>query len=100
MTAIGVMREAYDYGLSIPEELSVVGFDDIRLSEFMIPPLTTIQMSQAEIARLAFRALKNEVDREVPFAEGTEYTLDTNLLLRKSTALAPANTGRTGTPEI
>ncbi|HEY1801448.1 MAG TPA: LacI family DNA-binding transcriptional regulator [Terriglobales bacterium] len=92
MTAIGVMREAYDYGISIPEELSVVGFDDIHLSEFMIPPLTTIQMSQAEIARLAFRALKNEVDREVPAAEGTEYLLDTNLLLRKSTALAPSNT--------
>jgi LacI family transcriptional regulator len=91
MTAIGVMREAYDYGLSIPEELSVVGFDDIRLSEFMIPPLTTIQMSQTEIARLAFRALKNEVDREAPAAEGTEYILDTNLLLRKSTALAPGN---------
>ncbi|HWF90628.1 MAG TPA: LacI family DNA-binding transcriptional regulator [Terriglobales bacterium] len=90
MTAIGVMREAYDYGISIPQELSVVGFDDIRLSEFMIPPLTTIQMSQAEIARLAFRALKNEVDREAPAPEGTEYILDTNLLLRKSTALAPS----------
>lgn len=100
MTAIGVMREAYDYGLSIPEELSVVGFDDIRLSEFMIPPLTTIQMSQAEIARLAFRALKNEVDREDPSAEGTEYFLDTNLLLRKSTALAPGNTSPTGAREI
>jgi LacI family transcriptional regulator len=100
MTAIGVMREAYDYGISIPEELSVVGFDDIRLSEFMIPPLTTIQMSQTEIARLAFRALKNEVDREVPSPEGTEYSLDTNLLLRKSTALAPANPAKTGAPEI
>jgi len=89
MTAIGVMREAYDCGISIPGDLSVVGFDDIRLSEFMTPPLTTIQMSQAEIARLAFRALKNEVDREVPSAGGTEYSLDTNLLLRKSTALVP-----------
>ena len=90
ITAIGVMREAFDYGLSIPQDLSVVGFDDIRLSEFMIPPLTTIQMSQAELARLAFRALKNEVDREVPSMEGTEYMLNTSLVLRKSTTLAPS----------
>jgi LacI family transcriptional regulator len=95
MTAIGVMREAYDYGISIPEELSVVGFDDIRLSEFMIPPLTTIQMSQAELARLAFRALKNEVEREAPIAEGSEYMLNTSLVLRKSTTLAPGNGQKT-----
>jgi LacI family transcriptional regulator len=88
MTAIGVMREAYDCGISIPQELSVVGFDDIRLSEFMIPPLTTIQMSQTELARLAFRALMNEVEREIPSPEGTEYMLNTSLVLRKSTALA------------
>ncbi|HEY1462705.1 MAG TPA: LacI family DNA-binding transcriptional regulator [Terriglobales bacterium] len=92
ITAIGVMREAYEYGIAIPQELSVVGFDDIRLSEFMIPPLTTIQMSQAELARLAFRALKNEVDREAPSNEGVEYTLNTSLVLRKSTALASGKT--------
>ncbi len=41
MTAIGVMREAYDHGIAIPRDLSVVGFDDIRLAQFIIPPLTT-----------------------------------------------------------
>jgi LacI family transcriptional regulator, galactose operon repressor len=89
MTAIGVMREAYDYGIAIPQELSVVGFDDIRLSQFIIPPLTTIQMSQTEIARLAFKALLSEVNRESPSANGTEYVLETDLVLRKSTAMAP-----------
>src|SRR5437899_1267413 len=64
MTAIGVMREAYDLGIHVPQNLSVVGFDDIRLSEFMIPPLTTVQMSQAELARIAFKALMNEVSQE------------------------------------
>src|SRR5215472_8522913 len=48
MTAIGVIREAYDDGVRIPEELSVVGFDDIRIAEFTTPPLTTVQMSQSE----------------------------------------------------
>src|SRR6266496_2093069 len=88
MTAIGVMREAFDCGISIPQELSVVGFDDVRLAQFVIPPLTTIQMSQSEIARLAFKALITEVERDAPSPSGTEYLLQTNLVLRKSTTLA------------
>jgi LacI family transcriptional regulator len=89
MTAIGVIREAYERGVTVPQELSVIGFDDIRLSRFFIPPLTTIQMSQVEIARLAFKALVTEVERETPASKGTEYVLNTDLVLRKSTALAP-----------
>ncbi len=88
MTAIGVIREAYERGVSVPRELSVIGFDDIRLSRFFIPPLTTIQMSQVEIARLAFRALVSEVERENPSPEGTEYVLNTDLVVRNSTAVA------------
>ncbi len=85
LTAIGVMREAYEYGIPIPQQLSVVGFDDVRMAQFMTPPLTTIQMSQTELARLAFKALLTEA----PAEHGTEYELDTDLVLRKSTALAP-----------
>jgi DNA-binding LacI/PurR family transcriptional regulator len=92
MSAIGVMREAYDFGITIPRDLSVVGFDDIRLAQFTIPPLTTVQMSQTELARLAFQALMNEVQRESPAPKGAEYVLTTSLILRKSTALsAPQN---------
>jgi len=94
MTAIGVMREAYDYGIAIPYELSVVGFDDVRLAQFMTPPLTTVQMSQTELAKLAFKALLTEVERETTSPTGTEYALDTALILRKSTALAPASVPR------
>ena len=80
MTAIGVMREAYDQGISVPQELSVVGFDNIRLSEFMIPPLTTIDMSQTELARIAFKALVSDIGRETPAEHGIEYALSTNLV--------------------
>lgn len=90
MTAIGVMREAYDLGIVVPSDLSVVGFDNVRLSEFMSPPLSTVEMSQAEIARIAFRALLESVSKDV-LAEGRrEYRLNTNLVLRRSTALAHA----------
>ena len=94
MTAIGVMREAFDYGLTIPEELSVVGFDDVRLSEFMIPPLTTVRMSQTELSQLAFKALLNDVEREIQLPQGSEYQLSTSLVLRKSTTLAPTGSQR------
>ena len=89
MTAIGVMREAYEKGILIPQDLSVIGFDDIRLAQFIIPPLTTIQMSQAELARMAFKALLADVDLKTPAADGSEYVLETDLVLRKSTAMAP-----------
>jgi len=87
LTAIGVMRKSHDAGISIPKDLSVIGFDDIRLAQFVIPPLTSVQMSQTELARLAFNALLAEVDRQTPSANGTDYALKTNLVLRESTAL-------------
>jgi DNA-binding LacI/PurR family transcriptional regulator len=87
MTAIGVMRKCHEAGITIPRDLSVVGFDDIRIAQFMLPPLTTVQMSQAELARIAFNALLAEVGRETPVPEGTEFVLKTNLVLRESTAL-------------
>jgi LacI family transcriptional regulator len=88
MTAIGVLRESYDLGLHIPRDLSVIGFDDIRMAQFVIPPLTTVKMSQTEIARLAFNALLAEVQRKAPSPTGSEYILRTSLVLRHSTALA------------
>ena len=47
-----------------PRDLSLVGFDDIRMAQFTTPPLTTVQMSQTQLAELAFKALLSEVERE------------------------------------
>lgn len=94
MTAMGVMRQSYEERISIPRDLSVVGFDDIRLAQFILPPLTTVQMSQAELARLAFHALLSDVQRETPAPHGTEYALQTSLVLRESTSIAPGSATR------
>ncbi len=91
MTAIGVMREAFDYGIRVPEDLSLVGFDDIRMAQFMIPPLTTVQMSQTELANLAFQALLNHVESDSLSLKHKEYILHTTLVVRKSTALAASS---------
>jgi len=90
LTALGVMHACYEKKIEIPSALSLVGYDDIRLARFMLPPLTTVQMSQSELARLAFHALLAEVQRPQSLSHGTEYVLRTHLVLRDSTALAPA----------
>jgi LacI family transcriptional regulator, galactose operon repressor len=90
MTAIGVMRQAYDQGINVPHDLSLIGFDDIRLAQFIIPPLTTIRMSQTELARIAFEALMSEAERPAALKGRVEHELDTGLVLRRSTARAVA----------
>jgi len=94
MTAIGVMRGSYEEKIAIPDQLSVIGFDNIHLSQYILPPLSTIEMSQAELGRLAFQALLTDVQRKVPSAEGTEYVLGTNFILRESTSMNPEKNGK------
>ena len=88
--ALGVMREAYDLNIRITTDLSLIGFDDIRLAQFTTPPLTTVQMSQTELAKLAFQALMNEMEEGSHSGHAKEYKLITNLVLRQSTGLAPS----------
>jgi LacI family transcriptional regulator len=89
MTAIGVMRKCYSEKIVVPRDLSVIGFDNIHLSQYILPPLTTIEMSQTELGRLAFQALLQDVQRETPNPKGTEYVLKTSFVLRDSTAMNP-----------
>jgi len=96
MTALGVMRKSFEDGISIPKDLSVIGYDDIHLAQFVLPALTTVRMSQAELARLAFEALRAETQRETPSPVGTEYLLTTELVLRESTGLAAGATAAEG----
>jgi LacI family transcriptional regulator, galactose operon repressor len=94
MTAMGVLRRSYQEGIVVPRDLSVVGFDNIRITQYMLPPLSTIEMSQTELARIAFEALLEDVQRKIPNPRGTEYVLKTSLVLRESTALSPQWEGR------
>lgn len=89
MTAIGVMRAGLEFAFRIPRDLSVVGFDDIRMAQFTVPPLTTIQIPPVEIAKKAFRALLDFVEPECNQPSHQDYVIKTNLVLRGSTALAP-----------
>jgi DNA-binding LacI/PurR family transcriptional regulator len=83
MTAIGVLHKLYRAGLRVPDDLSVIGFDDIRMAQVTIPPLTTVQMSCFELARAAVTALRAHVE------EGGDpkrsYKINTHLVVREST---------------
>ena len=89
LTAIGVIRQAFELSVEVPAELSIIGFDDIRFAQFTIPPLTTVQMSQGDIAETAFMQLLDCVEREATVSSSVVPTIRTNLVLRHSTGLAP-----------
>jgi DNA-binding LacI/PurR family transcriptional regulator len=85
MTAIGVLHKLYRTGLRVPDDISVIGFDDIHLAEVMMPPLTTVQMSRFEIAKAAFGALRSHIESPLESAGKREFRIPTDLIVREST---------------
>ncbi|HEY4358730.1 MAG TPA: LacI family DNA-binding transcriptional regulator [Acidobacteriaceae bacterium] len=86
MTAIGVLHAAADNGLRVPEDVSVIGFDDVHIARYTIPPLTTIQMSCKTLAVSAFSALRAHAKGNVQSAP-ERYEIPTQLIVRRSTAI-------------
>jgi DNA-binding LacI/PurR family transcriptional regulator len=85
--AIGVLRAARELGLRVPEDLSVVGFDDIDISQHTNPPLTTVHQPIRQKGERAARLLLAVVERRDPRPE--HIRLETRLIIRGSTAAAP-----------
>jgi LacI family transcriptional regulator len=90
MTAIGVLRAAYLKGMHVPQDLSVIGLDDIDFAEFTLPPLTTIRLSRGDLARAAFEALRQQAEETSSANIHREFLVSTSLVLRGSTAAPPA----------
>jgi len=84
--AIGVLRALRERGLRVPDDVSVTGFDNIRLAEYCEPPLTTVHIPRDEVGRLAFAALVP--DKEAPNISGQEIVIEPEVVLRSSTARA------------
>lgn len=79
--AIGALCAFREQGIRVPEEMAVVGFDDIPIARFVSPPLTTVSVEIAELGRQAFELLleANEQGREPRLA-----ILPTHLVIRES----------------
>jgi LacI family transcriptional regulator len=83
MMALGAIRAAGDAGLSVPADLSVVGFDDIQLADHMNPPLTTLRQDKAGLGVAAGTALMRLIDGEEAVQPST--VLPVELVRRGST---------------
>jgi DNA-binding LacI/PurR family transcriptional regulator len=80
--AIGVLRALHECGRSVPDDVSVVGFDDVPEAEFLIPPLTTVRQDFPAVGRRAIDVIRKAIN-------GDELTpsplLNPDLVLRSST---------------
>ena len=85
--AFGLYEAARQRGLRVPQDISVVGFDDLPISRWVPPPLTTVRQPLAEMGQAAARMLGDLIEG-VPLHSG-RVELSTELIIRESTA-APA----------
>jgi DNA-binding LacI/PurR family transcriptional regulator len=83
LTAIGVMHCLFEAGKQAPADLSVIGFDDVHIAQFMLPPLTTVRMSCTDIAQVAFAALRQRI--EPGSTRHAAPSVETSLIVRQTT---------------
>ena len=87
MQGIGLLRAAQERGISVPRDLSVVGYDDLPLATWTAPALTTVRQPLLEMATTATRTLLALARGDAPMAR--RVSLATELVVRESTAPPP-----------
>jgi DNA-binding LacI/PurR family transcriptional regulator len=85
--ALGLLRALNERGRRVPEDVSVIGFDDIPESGSFMPPLTTVHQDFAEVGRRCVAAVLRQVEQDE--AERGTTLVPTRLVARSSTAAAP-----------
>jgi LacI family transcriptional regulator len=85
-TAIGVLRELRDHGLRVPQDISVTGFDNIKLSEFCFPALTTVHIPRDRIGQSVFESLVEDQGKAP--GGSREILIDPEFVVRDSTGVA------------
>jgi DNA-binding LacI/PurR family transcriptional regulator len=87
ISATGAIRAFQDARLRVPDDVSVVGFDDIQSAAYLSPPLTTVRQPLQEMGELAARTLLDRIEERVKYVH--EISIAPELVVRHSTA--PAN---------
>ena len=87
ITAVGVLRELRERGLRVPQDVSVTGFDNVKLSEFCYPALTTVHIPREQIGHIICESLMSKAGKSA-VAEA-EIVIDPEFVLRDSTGPAP-----------
>ena len=86
--AIGVMKALQAQGVKVPDDVSVIGFDDIAWASHTEPPLTTIRIQREEMGRLAANLLIRQIEAGPDKAPATKLLMRTELVVRESCAKA------------
>jgi DNA-binding LacI/PurR family transcriptional regulator len=86
--ALGVLRALSEHGRRVPDDISIVGFDDIPESAYFTPPLTTVRQDFGEVGRRSLRALLSQIDGRAGAAP--QILIDTRLIVRQSSAVPQA----------
>jgi LacI family transcriptional regulator len=89
VVAVGAQAAAHERGLRIPDDLALVGFDDLPLARFVDPPLTTVHLPAVELAQRACELLIGLIKGEVPPI--TQVLLPTHLVVRRSSGARREN---------
>jgi len=89
MSAIGAIRALQDFGLRVPVDVSVIGFDDIHAAAFNNPRLTTIRQPLAQMGRIAAQCVLNRLHASEAFRE--QITIEPELIVRESTHAAKSS---------
>lgn len=84
VTAVGVLHAAAELGLRIPQDLSVIGYDDVPIASYTIPPLTTVAQPIVEMGRKCVDLLLERLNQDE--TANKTAVLATHLVLRQSTA--------------
>ena len=84
LVAIGLLRALAELGLRVPDDVSVVGFDDIPLLAYLTVPLTTIRMPKIQMGRIAAQMLIRHVESKEVVPPRKVY-LSAELVVRHST---------------
>jgi DNA-binding LacI/PurR family transcriptional regulator len=86
MTAIGVQHALFEANLKVPADFSLIGFDDIHLAEYTIPPLTTVRMSCRDLAQAAITSLLAHIQSDSPRPPSLAQ-VTTKLIVRQTTGI-------------
>lgn len=83
--AIGAMRAIHDAGLRIPEDISIIGFNDVSVAKYVSPELSTIRVYTEWMGELSVTTLLDLISEEVPISK--RQVVGTELILRQSTVI-------------
>jgi DNA-binding LacI/PurR family transcriptional regulator len=98
ISAIGSIRAFQEAGMRVPEDISVVGFDDIRIAVHNNPSLTTVRQPLQKMGEIAARTLLNRIEDHEDWVP--EISIEPELVARNSTGRAPAQASASQNHEV